>query len=162
MGELVEQIVTCLKIPAEVKAILHVDMVEKERIKRGIEEVLVQLDADDTNEIEEISRIRSGKRLTETSSIAVKRTKGPLDLVFKKTKDTSLNDACDKEATARTVQYIARFVYTRGIVFNVANAKAFKMMLEVVGSYGPHLKPPSFHELWFHSFKRSWNIQKVC
>ncbi|CAL5194424.1 unnamed protein product [Lathyrus oleraceus] len=89
-------VVACLKISAEVKAILHADMVEKEIIKRGIKEVLVQLDADDTNEIEEISRIRSGKRLAETSSMAVKRTKGPLDLVFKKTKDTSLNDACDK------------------------------------------------------------------
>ncbi|XP_050908071.1 uncharacterized protein LOC127121659 [Lathyrus oleraceus] len=122
-------------------------MVEKKRIKRGIEEVLVQLDADETNEIEEISRIRSGKRLAETSSMAVKRTKGSLDLVFNKTKDKSLNDACDKEARARTVQYIARFVYTCGIAFNVANAKAFKLMLEAVGSYGPHLKLPSFHEL---------------
>ncbi|KAI5427837.1 hypothetical protein KIW84_033025 [Lathyrus oleraceus] len=28
-----------------------------------------------------------------------------------------------------------------------SNAKAFKLMLEAVGSYGPHLKPPSFHEL---------------
>lgn len=35
--------------------------------------------------------------------MVVKRTKGPLDLVFKKTKDTGLNDACDKEVMARTV-----------------------------------------------------------
>lgn len=48
-------VVACLKIPTEVKTILHVDMVEKERIKREIKEVLVQLDTDDTNEIEEIS-----------------------------------------------------------------------------------------------------------
>ena len=79
--------------------------------------------------------------------MVVKRTKGPLDLVFKKTKDTSLNDACDKEARARTIQYTTRFVYTCGITFNVENAKAFKLMLEAVESYGPHLKPPSFHEL---------------
>ncbi|KAI5447645.1 hypothetical protein KIW84_015190 [Lathyrus oleraceus] len=100
-------------------------MVEKEGIKRGIEEVLMQLDADDTNEIEEISRIRSGKRLAETSSMVLKRTKGPLNLVFKKTKKTSINVVCDKEERARIVQYIAHFD----------------------GSYGPHLKPPSFHEL---------------
>ncbi|XP_050897241.1 uncharacterized protein LOC127104069 [Lathyrus oleraceus] len=109
--------------------------------------MLMQLDADDTNEIEEISRIRSEKRLDEISSMAIKRTKGPLDLVFKKTKDTSLNDDCDKEARARTIQYTTRFVYTCGITFNVENAKAFKLMLEAVESYGPHLKPPSFHEL---------------
>lgn len=34
-----------------------------------------------------------------------------------------------------------------GIAFNVANAKAFKLILEVVESYDPHLKPSSFHEL---------------
>lgn len=56
--------------------------------------------------------------------MVVKKTKGPLDLVFKKTKDTSINDVCDKEARARTVQYIARFVYTCGIAVNIANAKA--------------------------------------
>ena len=63
----------------------------------------MQLDTDDTNEIEEISRIRSEKRIAETSSMVVKRTKEPLDLVFKKTKDTRLNDACDKEARAGTI-----------------------------------------------------------
>ncbi|KAI5403024.1 Exocyst complex component S3A [Lathyrus oleraceus] len=140
-------VVPYLKISAEDKAISHADMVDKGRIKRRLKEVLVQLDADDTNEIEEISRIRSGKRPAETSSMVVKRTKGPLDLVFKKTKDTSINDACDKEARARTLQYIARFVCTCRVAFNVANAKAFKLILEAVGSYGPHLKPLSFHEL---------------
>ncbi|KAI5440570.1 hypothetical protein KIW84_010159 [Lathyrus oleraceus] len=125
-------VVACLKVPAEVKTILHADMVEKERIKRGIEEVLVPLDADDTNEIDEISRIRSGKRRAETSSMVVKRTKGPLDLVFKKTKDTNINDVCNKEARARTVQYIARFVSTCGIAFNVANVETFKLMLEAM------------------------------
>lgn len=79
--------------------------------------------------------------------MVVKRIKGPLYLVFKNIKDTILNDACDKEARARTVRYIARFVYTCGIAFNVANAKSFKLMLEVVGSYDPYLKPPNFHEL---------------
>lgn len=84
-----------MKIPKEVKAILYGDMVEKERIKRWIEDVLVQLGADDTNEIEEISRIWSGKRLAEII-LPCYKTKWPLDLVFKKTKDITINDACDK------------------------------------------------------------------
>ncbi|CAI8605679.1 unnamed protein product [Vicia faba] len=134
---------------SNVKAILCADMVEKERIKKGIQEVSVQLDADDTIDIKEIRRIRTVKRIveSETSSMAVNRTKGPLDLVYKKSKDTSINDACDKEARARTIQYVGRFFYTCGVACNVANARAFKLMLEAVGSYGPHLKPPSYHEL---------------
>ena len=142
-------VVSCTKTPEDVKAILRADMVEKERIKKGIQEVSVQLDADDTIDIEEIHRIQTGKRMvaSETSLMAVKRNKGPLDLVYKKSKDTSINDACDKEARARTIQYIGRFFYTCGVAFNVANARAFKLMLEVVGSYGSHLKPPSYHEL---------------
>ncbi|KAI5409265.1 hypothetical protein KIW84_054899 [Lathyrus oleraceus] len=72
---------------------------------------------------------------------------GTIGFNFKKTKNINLNDVCDKEARARTVQYIARFVYTCGIAFDVANGKAFKLMLEAVGSYGPHLKSSTFHEL---------------
>ncbi|CAI8594946.1 unnamed protein product [Vicia faba] len=142
-------VISCTKTPDDVKAILRVDMVDKERIKKGIQEISVQLDADDTIDIEEIRRIRTGKRIaeSESSSIAFKKTKGPLDLVYKKSKDTSINDACDKEARARTIQYIGRFFYTCGVAFNVAHARAFKLMLEAVGSYGPHLKPPSYHEL---------------
>ncbi|CAI8584348.1 unnamed protein product [Vicia faba] len=157
-------VISCTKTPEDVEAILRVDIVEKERIKKGIQEVLVQLDADDTIDIEEIHRIRTRKRIveSETSSMAVKRTKGPLDLVYKKSKDTSINDACDKEARARTIQYVGRFFYTCGVAFNVANARAFKLMLEAVGSYGPHLKPPVIMNSGFQSFEMSWNIQKVC
>ena len=142
-------VISCTKTPDDVKVILRADMVDKERIKKGIQEILVQLDAVDTIDIEEIRRIRTGKRIaeSESSSIAFKKTKGPLDLVYKKSKDTSINDACDKEARARTIQYIGRFFYTCGVAFNVAHARAFKLMLEAVGSYGPHLKPPSYHEL---------------
>lgn len=47
--------------------------------------MLVQIDEDVTNEIEEVGRIQSGKKLVETSSShAAKKTKGPLDLVFTK------------------------------------------------------------------------------
>ncbi|XP_058766446.1 uncharacterized protein LOC131640050 [Vicia villosa] len=97
-----------LKTHEDVKVMLRAAMVEKERIKKGIQEVLMQLDTDDTIDIEEICRIRTRKRLaeSETSSMVVMRTKGPL-----------------------------------------ANIRAFKLMLEVVGSYGPHLKQTSSLEL---------------
>ena len=42
---------------------------------------------------------------------------------------------------------ICRFLYNNGISFNVVKSKSFKVMLEAVGQYGPHLKPPSYHEV---------------
>ncbi|XP_050890988.1 uncharacterized protein LOC127096466 [Lathyrus oleraceus] len=88
-------------------------------------------------------------------SAAKKNTKGPLDVIYyrepeetlKKGKQTSLNEACDKKARACYCQYIARFFYRNGIVFNVANSKSFKLMVEPIGMYGAHLKPPSYYEL---------------
>ncbi|XP_027193035.1 uncharacterized protein [Cicer arietinum] len=62
-------------------------------------------------------------------------------------RQTGINDVCDKEARARTIPYIALFFYTNEIAFNVARSKSFKLMLEAVGNYGLHLKPPSYHEL---------------
>ena len=59
----------------------------------------------------------------------------------------SINDACDKQLRANTVQKIAAFFYQAGIAFNVANLDCFKDMIAAVGQYGPHLKPPSYHEL---------------
>ncbi|KAH7681554.1 Ribonuclease H-like protein [Dioscorea alata] len=83
------------------------------------------------------------------------KKKGPMDLVvIKKAEkkcgklgETSMNDACDKEARAQTIQYIARFFYQVGITFDAANSDSFKMMVEAIGRYGPNLKPPSSHEL---------------
>ena len=84
--------------------------------------------------------------------------KDPLDLMFLKNPEatiklgkpywqTSINDACDKEAKARIIQYIAHFFYMDGITFNVVRSKSFKLILKAVGNYGSHLKAPSCHEL---------------
>lgn len=50
-------VVACFKTPPDVKTLLHADLVEKERIKKRVEEMLVQIDEDINNEIEEIGRI---------------------------------------------------------------------------------------------------------
>ena len=46
---------------------------------------------------------------------------------------TSINDACDKEARAHIIQYIARFFYQVGLVSNALNSDNFKMMVEAMG-----------------------------
>lgn len=59
----------------------------------------------------------------------------------------SMSGACDKEAKARTIQYIARFFYRNNIPLNVVWTKSFKLMIEAVGNYDSHLKAPSYHEM---------------
>ncbi|XP_057450420.1 uncharacterized protein LOC130742148 [Lotus japonicus] len=85
--------------------------------------------------------------------------KGQLDLYLRKPesaitrnrveklKQASIREACDKEATARVHQYIARFWYQAGLSFNMIKLESFQDMLAAIGSFGPHLKAPSFHDI---------------
>ena len=68
-------------------------------------------------------------------------------------RQTSIKDTCDKKARARTIHYIACFLY-QSIVFNVAHLKSFKKMIEIIERYDPHLKPPSYHKLRAHYLKK--------
>ncbi|XP_057444668.1 uncharacterized protein LOC130736914 [Lotus japonicus] len=133
--------------------------------KQGQQEHLIELNKDEEEEdrLQEIVSIKSGKisiSSSGASSAAPKKpnVKGPLDLHFMRDPETSLNltkakkqtsmiDACNKKARARTIQYIARFFIRNSIPFNVVRSKSFKLMLEVVGNYGPHLRAPSYHEM---------------
>jgi hypothetical protein len=74
-------------------------------------------------------------------------------------RQTSIKDTCDKKVRARTIHYIASFFY-QSIVFNVAHLKSFKKMIEAIGRYGSHLKPPSYHdhELRVHYFRKNWTV----
>jgi hypothetical protein len=47
-------------------------------------------------------------------------------------RQTSVNDACHKEARARTIQYIARFFYQAGIAFNIAHLESFQRWLKLL------------------------------
>lgn len=147
---------SCTQTPEDVKAILQEHEDKFRAAKKSISGE-VHEDDDEASRLLEMSRIRSGKRPAESGSMpaAKKNTKGPMDVIFyrkpeetlKKGKQTSLNDACDKKARASCLQYIARFFYRNGIAFNVANSKSFKLMVEAIGMYGAHLKPPSYYEL---------------
>ncbi|EFH62694.1 hypothetical protein ARALYDRAFT_338073 [Arabidopsis lyrata subsp. lyrata] len=84
------------------------------------------------------------------------RHKGPLDRFITSPPPNLLNarkerkgifGACDKELREKTCRGIARFFYDFGLAFNAATLDSFKEMLELVGQYGPGLKPPTMHEL---------------
>ncbi|KAK4283950.1 hypothetical protein QN277_000847 [Acacia crassicarpa] len=146
----------CTKCPPEVKNLLK-EAAEKKKVTQAYTE----LQDDDEEEVEEIHTLKSGKRpatLSDSSTKKAKNVKGPMDLLLfknpeatiklgKNTKQTSINDACNKEVRDLTCQFIARFFYRNGIAFNVARTKSFKLMVEAIGNYGKHLKPPSYHEL---------------
>ena len=146
----------CLKTPEDVKLILRAS--EEARLAKVKSVANEAQDDEETARLEEIGRLASGKRArTEMGSdLAAKKgkTKGPLDLMFfqkpevtvGKGKQTNLKQF-DKEAREKTNQYIARFFYLNGIAFNVAKSKSFKLMVQAIGQYGPHLDPPSYHEL---------------
>nr|KYP35509.1 hypothetical protein KK1_043451 [Cajanus cajan] len=107
---------------------------------------------DENEEEDDIQAIARIKRPSSTSKESIKLNKGLWQ--------TSLNDACNKEARARVIQYIARFFYRNGIAFNVARSKSFKLMVEAIGTYGPHLKPPSYHELRVPLLKKELEYTK--
>ncbi|CAI8601124.1 unnamed protein product [Vicia faba] len=104
-------------------------------------------------DLQEISRIRSGKRQNDeaTLSASKKSTKGPLDAksyqkkgktLRKRKKQSRIKDGYGKEAIGRTFEYIAQCFYRNGIPFNVAKSKSLKLMVEAISNHGTHLKPP--------------------
>ena len=46
------------------------------------------------------------------------------------------------------------------IAFNVVRSKSFKLMLEAIGNYGPHLKASSYHELTVQFLKKELELTK--
>ncbi|WJX35157.1 hypothetical protein P8452_23187 [Trifolium repens] len=61
-------------------------------------------------------------------------------------KQTSIKDSGDYQAWLWLLN-IARFFYLNIIPFNVSKSKSFKLMIEVVGNFGKHLRHPSYYEL---------------
>ncbi|RDY07048.1 hypothetical protein CR513_08897, partial [Mucuna pruriens] len=117
-----EDVGACRKIPEYIRLELKVDF-EQKKVENEIYMEGVQEDGDEEDKVEEIVRLKSEKGLQHHQS------------------------PTEKDARARTIQYIARFFYRNEISFKVAQSNSFKLVIEVVGNYGPHLKSPSYYEL---------------
>lgn len=133
----------CKKTPTEVRNLLK----EDHETKKGEKDAYMN-EIEDQYEIEEMQKImniRSGKRPLTSSSEASLPVAKTIKL-GKAKRQTSIYDPCDKEARAIAIQYIQRFLCTNGIPFNVVRSKSFKLMVEAIGNYGPHLKVPSYRE----------------
>ncbi|GJY62427.1 hypothetical protein Tco_0463084 [Tanacetum coccineum] len=64
-----------------------------------------------------------------------------------KGKKVELSNAIRKERMWMTKKYVARWAYESAIPFHAFEKDSFKMLLEVVGQFGPGLPPPTRHEL---------------
>ncbi|GKB76748.1 hypothetical protein Tco_0943643 [Tanacetum coccineum] len=64
-----------------------------------------------------------------------------------KGKKVELSNAIRKERMWMTKKYIARWAYESAIPFHAFEKDSFKMLLEVVGQFGPGLPPPTRYEL---------------
>ncbi|KAJ1402459.1 Zinc finger, BED-type [Sesbania bispinosa] len=84
--------------------------------------------------------------------------KGPIDLYTQpqstaaknrkaKVVQAGIRELCDKKATEKVYQSIARFCYQAGIPFNLIKLESFHDMLRDVGHFGKQLKPPSYHDI---------------
>ncbi|KAJ1434843.1 Zinc finger, BED-type [Sesbania bispinosa] len=84
--------------------------------------------------------------------------KGPMDLYTQpqstaaknrkaKVVQAGIRELCDKKATERVYQSIARFWYQADIPFNLIKLESFHDMLRDVGHFGKQLKPPSYHDI---------------
>ncbi|XP_061371723.1 uncharacterized protein LOC133314291 isoform X1 [Gastrolobium bilobum] len=155
----------CEECLPEIKKLLK-EFAEKKRADAAAYTAELKQDDDVEEGMQEIPIIQSRKRTATSSSdtpTTVSKAKkgksleGPMDLLTSRSpeetlklgktkRQTSINDACLKEARARTIQYIAQFLYTNGIPLNVVCSRSFKLMVEAIGNYGPHLKVPSLYE----------------
>jgi hypothetical protein len=52
-----------------------------------------------------------------------------------------------KAEKERTDMYVVDFIYESGLPLNVINSRAFEIMLEAVGQYGPGYVKPSYHDV---------------
>ncbi|XP_020203627.1 uncharacterized protein LOC109789148 [Cajanus cajan] len=150
----------CQSVPEEVKDELwalekNKKMKESESCQRIMEDVTFgSEDYALEGDLRELEVETHG--INERKKVATK--KGPIDLFCKrpktaiaknkeKLKQINIRDSCDKEATARVHQYIARFWYQAGLSFNMIKLESFHDMVAAIGSFGPHLRPPSYHDI---------------
>ena len=64
-----------------------------------------------------------------------------------KDKNVELNNSIRKERIWAAKKYVARWAYKSAIPFHAFENDEFKMLLEVVGQFGPGLPPPTRYEL---------------
>ncbi|KAL5144536.1 hypothetical protein HKD37_06G014813 [Glycine soja] len=170
---------SCKKVPEDIKLGM-IDAYEKKIVETAAYiEAMQEEDEEEKDGILKIERLKSGKKRATTSNEAsstasnkrITKKKGPLDFLFSKEleesiklgktrRQTSVNESYNKATRDRAIQYIVHFFFRNEITFNVAKSKSFKLMIEAIDTYGPHLKPSSYHELRVPLLKKELEYTK--
>ncbi|XP_057418793.1 uncharacterized protein LOC130713003 [Lotus japonicus] len=152
----------CPKCPKEVRDELWAILNDKKKKdSEAYERVRLNLLDDDClrGDSDEERAMDEGLEIATRENKNKKVLKGQIDMYLQKPESAiakkkneklrqeSIRASCDKESTARVHQYIARFWYQAGLSFNMVKLQSFRDMLATVGSFGPHLKPPSYHDI---------------
>lgn len=97
-----------------------------------------------------------GKRLRPQKCVNQPKHKVPLDryvntpppdVLLGRKERKWIFGACDNEAREKVCRGIARWFYDAGVPFNGVSYESFGEMVELIGQYGPGLKPPTMYEL---------------
>jgi len=143
-----DNVAPCTKTPQNVREELW------KLFKEKVSTSSINLTANDDNESEDEIEISTCKGRRKIGG-----KKGPMDMFCKyrsvviekwkreKLRQASIKETCDKNLKASVHQYIARFWYQAGLSFNLVRLKSFQEMIEAIGTYGPNLPTPTYHEI---------------
>ena len=163
-------VAACFKCPKDVREELWNYFREKDKNNQGKEMeytggASLDLESlgfgyDEEEEGEEGLREMIKAKKKKTNTMDSSKMKGPIDLYMyqqpetviakrkkEKMRQSTIREACDKEARDRVNQYIARWFYQAGFSFNAVKLKSFQHMIEAIGAYGLGLRGSTYHEI---------------
>ncbi|RVW88165.1 hypothetical protein CK203_042861 [Vitis vinifera] len=81
--------------------------------------------------------------------------RGPMDkFTTSQSRQTTLNSKWKQEERKEVCRKIGRFMYSKGLPFNIVNDPYWFPMIDAVTNFGPGFKPPSMHKL------RTWILKE--
>uniref|UniRef100_A0A1S3YRR7 DUF659 domain-containing protein n=1 Tax=Nicotiana tabacum TaxID=4097 RepID=A0A1S3YRR7_TOBAC len=143
-------VTSCPKCPPEVREEIK-NFVEKKKEQKNQMSHQPMVTNHDDDYIEKLS-LPTKRGRDAISSSDGSSTKGPIDCYFPK-KPEAKSGGKDVQKIAkdilrdRAVRAFARWVYDAGLPFDCVNYDTFGDFIEVVGQYGPEMKPPTYHEI---------------
>uniref|UniRef100_A0A1S4DHB6 BED-type domain-containing protein n=1 Tax=Nicotiana tabacum TaxID=4097 RepID=A0A1S4DHB6_TOBAC len=145
-------VTSCSKCPSEVREEIKnfVEKKKKQKNQMSHQPMVTNLD-DDDDDIEELL-LPTKRGRDAISSSHGSSTKGPIDCYFPKKPEAKSRGKDVQEIAKdilrdRAVRAFARWVYDARLPFNCVNYDTFGDFIEVVGQYGPGMKPPTYHEI---------------
>ncbi|RVW34182.1 hypothetical protein CK203_106000 [Vitis vinifera] len=102
-----------------------------------------------------IGTLGSGSGSGSVSGSGEPIPRGPMDkFTTSQSRQTTLNSKWKQEERKEVCRKIGRFMYSKGLPFNIVNDTYWFPMIDAVTNFGPGFKPPSMHKL------RTWILKE--